>query len=58
MWFKAVWLGYYFDINKSPQVFTFADPIFAFLWAASVVSHKRLVLFRFFLRERGNVHPG
>jgi len=24
----------------------------------SVVAHKRLVLFRFFLRERGNVQPG
>jgi len=30
----------------------------AVMSAASVVSHKRLELFIFFLRERGNVQPG
>jgi hypothetical protein len=39
MWFKAVWLGYYFDTGQSPYLFTFSEPYFASLWTVS--KHRR-----------------
>ena len=56
------WVRYFFCRSKTSNVeFESVDGLRGFailIIIASVVSHKRMELFRFVLRERGNVQPG